>query len=428
MGVSVGISATQNHYDPTTNTSTVTVTVTGSWTDGSYNGYNPGGTITVNGQNIDFNSDFNYQAGVGRVSQSGSQILHSQTIVVQHGADGSLILDYNVLFNSGVSSGVVGASGSQYLDGRPCSNGGSIITDLPRPSGGDTGYYVNCVVRPHTALHLTPDNTIFAEEHWYTEPGVYTFKAYSSVEWDVELIVEDGYYLSGCMINDVENNVGGLFHTMTVCDTFVSTNARKGVPAPEIIWDLDCTIDETGYYYQKRYTASSDMYVMLGASSALQSSVIKITTPTRQGIVEKIDLALTADSSSGRSVVYAAISASNENAMLYHTSNTTVDDAHQLTTEIFEIPNTTNAELLVTFDGEGMKPGRTYYIYLWPGDNNAIATIQAQSCVATMKPTGNVYIDTGSDYIPYSIYIDDGTQWSLYRAYIDTGDSWISCD
>lgn len=117
MAVSISIAITQNSQSITNNTSSVTVKVNCSWTNGSYNAVvsadgtpQPSGTLTIDGKNYTFNSNFNTSR-----KTSGSQTLFTKTVTVSHASDGTKKLSCSASFNTHVSSGTVTTSASKTL-------------------------------------------------------------------------------------------------------------------------------------------------------------------------------------------------------------------------------------------------------------------------------------------------------------------------
>lgn len=82
-----------------------------------------------------------------------------------------------------------------------------------------------------------------------------------------------------------------------------------------------------------------------------------------------------------------------------------------------------------------LNPGKTYYLYLYPGHSTYSAyylydnTGADQTVLAyTDMLSGLVYIDNGTSWDAYEVYIDDGASWAQYIPYIDDGTSWTMCN
>ena len=117
MAVSISISIAQNSQSIENNKSNVTVKVTASWTNGSYNAVvdasgtpEANGWLKVDGTTYRFNSTFN----TGKTS-SGSQVIFTKTTDITHDSDGKKTLTCSASFTTGVSSGTVTASASKAL-------------------------------------------------------------------------------------------------------------------------------------------------------------------------------------------------------------------------------------------------------------------------------------------------------------------------
>lgn len=112
MGVSIGITITQNSQSIANNKSNVTVAVRASWTYGSYNATGQcSGTVTIDGTAYTFTGlSFNKSA-----TTSGSEIIMTKTVDVTHNADGTKTLSCSASFVTGISAGTVSASASKTL-------------------------------------------------------------------------------------------------------------------------------------------------------------------------------------------------------------------------------------------------------------------------------------------------------------------------
>lgn len=117
MAVKLFVSAKEKSWSSVTNKSDVVVSVTAQWTYGSYNLNEPGGTLTIDGVPYSFVSNFNEKR-----TTSGSKVLFSKSVTVQHDEQGKKRLNFSAEFATGVSSGTISASG--YLD----------LTNIPRAS------------------------------------------------------------------------------------------------------------------------------------------------------------------------------------------------------------------------------------------------------------------------------------------------------
>lgn len=110
MAVRISIDIYQNSQSTANNTSNVTVQVTASWTNGSYNHNEKPGSLVIDGTTYVFASLFNINN-----TTSGTTRLFSKTLDIKHGASGEKTLVCSASYTSGVSSGTVTASASKTL-------------------------------------------------------------------------------------------------------------------------------------------------------------------------------------------------------------------------------------------------------------------------------------------------------------------------
>lgn len=94
MGVSIGITITQNSQDVSYNTSEVTVTATLYWTDGTWNNDKRYGELYIDGAIYGFNANFNWNSS----STTGSVVLLKKTVDVEHNSDGTKTLSCSAWF------------------------------------------------------------------------------------------------------------------------------------------------------------------------------------------------------------------------------------------------------------------------------------------------------------------------------------------
>lgn len=132
MAVSIDLSITQNSQNVAENTSNVTVRVTAKWDWGSLNLDKRSGWLKIGETKYTFSSEFN-----SGQSQSGSSVLFSKTIDIDHNSDGSKVLYCSASYSSGVSSGTVTDSTYKTLTTIPrasvptirtAETGGSAVT------------------------------------------------------------------------------------------------------------------------------------------------------------------------------------------------------------------------------------------------------------------------------------------------------------
>lgn len=112
MAVTLSLSITQNNQSTANNTSNVTVKVIAKWTYGSWNGTGEcTGSITIDGIKYSF-SGITFNTGK---TTSGSQVIMTKTVNVEHDDDGDKKLNCSASFVTGVSSGTISASASKDL-------------------------------------------------------------------------------------------------------------------------------------------------------------------------------------------------------------------------------------------------------------------------------------------------------------------------
>lgn len=142
--IQLSIDILDNGYDAASNTSTATVLVTATYSDGSYN-RNARGTLNINGVSYGFTASIN-----GMEQDYGYETIYSQTVVIDRSVTD--VVDCSATIDAGGSSGTISASGSLPLTGG--SSGGD--------SGGDGGddeneyrYVVRSTVGENTTIVVT---------------------------------------------------------------------------------------------------------------------------------------------------------------------------------------------------------------------------------------------------------------------------------
>lgn len=123
MAVSLYISVSQNSQSIANNSTNVTVYVSVKWTYGSYNKHSQAGSCTINGTKYNFNAAFNINQ-----TDSGTRTIYTKTVDIAHNADGKKELQVSASYDSGVSSGVIGASAAIELKSIPRA---ATITSAP---------------------------------------------------------------------------------------------------------------------------------------------------------------------------------------------------------------------------------------------------------------------------------------------------------
>ena len=111
MAISLSIKAVQNSQSISGNYSNVTVIVSYSWTNGSWNHNGAWLDITIDGES---NGGSTVKLNPNKTN-SGTAELGRFTTNVSHNSDGKKTVNYSAWCNTGISSGTVEASGSKVL-------------------------------------------------------------------------------------------------------------------------------------------------------------------------------------------------------------------------------------------------------------------------------------------------------------------------
>lgn len=141
MAVTLTMSYKVNSQNVANNTSNVTVYVNVKWTGNSYNRTEKSGWCKIDGTTYNFTSSFNYGA-----TSSGTQTIFTKTVDVTHNSDGTKTLECSASYNTGVSSGTIGASFVETL------------TTIPRKSTLSVG---NGTLGTAQTLTVTRQSTSF---------------------------------------------------------------------------------------------------------------------------------------------------------------------------------------------------------------------------------------------------------------------------
>ena len=175
MSVSISLSITQNSQNIANNTSNVTVKLTASWTEGSYNGVvdangtpQPKGWVKIDGTQYDFAAGFNWPSP----TQTGSKVIYTKTVTIKHSTDGTKTLSCSAEYNTYVSSGTVKATTSKTL------------TTIPRKS---TLSVANGTLGTSQTLTVTRQSTSFTHTIAYTcgsaSGTICTKSSSTSISW-----------------------------------------------------------------------------------------------------------------------------------------------------------------------------------------------------------------------------------------------------
>lgn len=273
MAVTLSVAIAQNSQSVANNTSNVTVTVTASWTGGSFNQTKKSGTCVINGVTYNFTSSFN----TGR-STTGSQTLYTKTLDIAHNADGTKTLAASASYVTGVSSGTITASTSKAL------------TTIPRATTPTLSAYITemgksvTISTPRASSSFTHTLTYkFGGASGTIGTGIATSKA-----WTIPLT----------LANQVPNAAGGT-GTITCITyngstkigeksiTFVTTVPDSVVPTISTVATSDPTGNLAKYsdYVQNKSTVKATVTASGAYSSTIKSYSIVMngTTYTANG-------------------------------------------------------------------------------------------------------------------------------------------------
>lgn len=110
MGASISMTITQNNQSVASNTSNVTVAVTVEWSGGTYNHIGCWLGVTIDGKDYGATVKINPSK-----SNSGSQVVYTNTLAVSHNSDGTKTLVCSAYLETGTSSGTVETSVQKTL-------------------------------------------------------------------------------------------------------------------------------------------------------------------------------------------------------------------------------------------------------------------------------------------------------------------------
>lgn len=452
MAVSLDVDLSQSSYDAATNTSTVTATVIVNHTAGSYNGYNPSGTLVVNGQSYDFNSNFNYADG-GPISTNGSTVAYTTTITVPHNDDGTADVYASATFDSGVSSGTVvkyagtvltgsgsGSSGSGSGSGSGESGSGSGSESGGSGSGSGSGNDPTYNPGPYTISVSKSDAVellIRKENGEIVLPG-------SAVPLRTTLCIsckaKEGYRISTFQINNVKYNTDyDIWITISTNTTIVAKALREDESYRVNIsktGDFSLIIQTPDPDIADRYLLLYDGdYVKAGADvlAIFQSGVIAVING------EKLVQPTTAWSGKANQDINIVVS--------YGTNNNALVNFSQGKNTGLIVRRTDNDTKIT--DGSLVPVGTEIIIYFSANDgyepavciNNEWIDTSLGGCVFVLEENTNivsaayvppakglVYIDDGTTFVSYQIFFDNGTSWDQYIPHIDDGVIWHLCN
>lgn len=467
MGVTISLSLSQGTPNTTARTTTVSAKVTIRYDQGSYDGTQPSGEVTIDGQSFPFVKNFNY-AGYqqGAVSQSGSTSI-TITAPVEYGTSSSRTVYVSASFSRASNS----ASGSITLT--PISSGGSSgggdddddNTEEWNPdnpgSGGSGGFSDSVYYSRAATVHNTGGFSLSSGDAYSIR---FTAPEFSGTSMHIRVTLEGvaGHTdpLVGVALCTSDVNLSKYQNTSElVTDAYRLGNEYLYViPGIEngVAIETSEIKSETDYYlifWQEDYTFSADKVNVEvfyrkghfngnttltfvngrkigGDGFSFSSSVIKFKTPTFDGISTSIDVAIKAgydESSHGSQVVGVALCTSSVSYEAYANAGLEVFDRYQIATAMMTIVNDEYG--VVNIPTQSVSSNTDYYLILWiPKDYHQGGfyyldgeiekhrvrvnyTSAGGGSGTTAKTKGVFYIDNGVGFDKYECFIDNGTSW-----------------
>lgn len=271
MAVSISLAVKQNSPNITNNATNVTVTLTCSWTYGSWNALNPPGTLVIDGVSYAFNSSFNANSSKnGPASTSGSQTIFTKTVDVAHNNDGKKTLVCSASYETDVSSGTVTAEISVPLTTIARASQPSLVT-WPETTN-DVGDFGDTI-----SIHMNRKSDAFTHTVRYafgSRTGTIATGVTTGTTWTIPLdfmnLLPDSTSGSGLIYVDTYNS-GTLVGTKY-------TGFTATVPAsvkPTCTWTLTDTTT-AGTTYGSPVKGLSKIKVAVTATPAYSSPIASI--------------------------------------------------------------------------------------------------------------------------------------------------------
>lgn len=271
MAVSISIAVKQNSQNIANNKTNVTVTLTCSWTYGSWNALNPPGTLVIDGVSYAFNSSFNANSSKnGPASTSGSQTIFTKTVDVAHNNDGTKTLVCSASYETDVSSGTVTAKISVPLTTIARASQPSLVT-WPETTN-DVGDFGDTI-----SIHMNRKSDAFTHTVRYafgSRTGTIATGVTTGTTWTIPLdfmnLLPDSTSGSGLIYVDTYNG-GTLVGTKY-------TGFTATVPAsvkPTCTWTLTDTTT-AGTTYGSPVKGLSKIKVAVTATPAYSSPITSI--------------------------------------------------------------------------------------------------------------------------------------------------------
>ena len=268
MAVTLSISIAQNSQNVANNTSNVTVSVTASWTYGSYNTLQKPGWVKIDGTTYEFTSSFN-----DNQSTKGSKVIYTDTLNISHAADGNKTLDVSASYTTGVSSGTITASASKTLTKIPRA---ATIESAPNFDDEDspTITYTNPAGSAATTLQAciasSDGNTIYAAYRDINKSGkAYTFSLSTAERTTLRTAAKNAKSITVKFY--VKTVIAGATYYSSLAKTLSIVNATPAI-SPTITDTNSATVALTGDS-NKLVRYYSNAKITIGASAVKGASI-----------------------------------------------------------------------------------------------------------------------------------------------------------
>lgn len=443
MAVSLGLSITEVAQDTTIKATEVSVTLTVYWTQGSYNGNSPKGTLYVDGTPYPFTCNFNYAGvGQGNISTSGSTVAISVSQTIYHDSDGTKSITCSATFATGVSSGTVTAQESKTLTPITSSSGG----------GGSSGGSGESET-PHTVTISAGSHTTVRAMYDTTDVQISSgSKVSDGFPLRVFFYADDGYEINLHTINGTTIGFGELYYVEGDITIIVTAVESTGVPNFKSAVSMISACTNLSLLKRRKlngtkssanYSITTEMAVQYSWSYNGNTGVettdgvayaIKFTTPSASGLnFLKFDFTIGSTDYIWNSdkYLYYAVTSSTANLYNYCDGESSVSDSYVVKSGSMAIRSwKKGASGSLQISDISLSPNTTYYLvfYSWMYGqtgpvyftySNLVAGYPGGLCYMNSVENGieafNAYIDNGSSFNVYVPYIEDGTKWTFCK-------------
>lgn len=427
MAVWLTMSLSQGAPNETARTTTVSATLTIHYSGGSYDGTQPSGEITIDGQSFPFVKNFNY-SGVGQgpaTTGTGSTSI-TVTATVSYGASSSRTVNASASFSR--ASG--GASGSITLTPISSSGGSSgggdddddnteeWNPDNPGPGGSSGTVDYNATVHHSGGFVLSSGDAFSvkftAPEFSGTSKGVYIdligVKNGGSPYIGIALCTSDAnlskYKNTSELVDDVyrlENVYSLPLDVVGIEEEIPTTAIKSDTDYYLIFWneDISFSVDEVkvGVAYTNDSSGGDSgedpgnpdnpKYRYLWIQKVEGTSVSVSVYESTDNYIDVSD---------------AAEERSDDNGLWYVY---TFQQGNYFRFNIAALSGYTLGEINIT----GLNYNAEYNDYTFNSDDDAYVTVEVTGGPENVR--GVFYIDNGTEFIEYECYIDNGAGWDL---------------